>query len=167
MKVTNNSQALQGVQTSTGTVFIRPGDSKDVALTKAQAERAGRLRFLALKGSPIEDPAPSSERVGADAKGRVYLKVEEFNAMREQFEVRDADIDRLQKENDDLRKQISAKAQTPEQRLKAEHHGGGKFNVTEGETVHLSGLSKADADAFNAMSDEDKAKFVEGRKAAS
>lgn len=44
--------------------------------------------------------------------------------------------------------------------LKAEHHGGGKFNITEGEKVLVSGLSKADADAFNAMSDEDKAAFV-------
>lgn len=49
--------------------------------------------------------------------------------------------------------------------LKAEHHGGGKFNVTQGETVHLSGLSKADADAFNAMSAEDKAAYVEAEKA--
>lgn len=44
--------------------------------------------------------------------------------------------------------------------LKAEHHGGGKFNITQGETVLLSGISKADADAFNALSDEDKAAFV-------
>lgn len=44
--------------------------------------------------------------------------------------------------------------------LKAEHHGGGKFNITEGEKTLLSGLSKADADAFNALSAEDKAAFV-------
>lgn len=44
--------------------------------------------------------------------------------------------------------------------LKAEHHGGGKFNVTNGETVLLKGLSKADADAFNDMSDEDKSAYV-------
>lgn len=44
--------------------------------------------------------------------------------------------------------------------LKAEHHGGGKFNVTQGEKVLLSGLSKDDADAFNALSDDDKAAFV-------
>jgi hypothetical protein len=56
------------------------------------------------------------------------------------------------------------KAKLPKPSLKAEHHGGGKFNVTEGETLHLSGLSKADADAFNAMSDEDKAAFVKAEK---
>lgn len=49
--------------------------------------------------------------------------------------------------------------------FKAEHHGGGKFNVTEGETVHLSGLSKADADAFNGMSPADQKAYVEAEKA--
>lgn len=45
--------------------------------------------------------------------------------------------------------------------LKAEHHGGGKFNVTQGENVIVTGLSKADADAFNAMSAEEKAAYVD------
>lgn len=52
----------------------------------------------------------------------------------------------------------------PDPALKAEHHGGGKFNVTEGETVHLTGLSKVDADAFNGLSDEDKRAYVEASK---
>ncbi len=46
--------------------------------------------------------------------------------------------------------------------LKAEHHGGGKFNITNGETVVSTGLSKADADAFNALSDEEKLAYVSG-----
>ena len=44
--------------------------------------------------------------------------------------------------------------------LKAVHHGGGKFKIVKGDDVLLSGLSKADADAFNAMSEEDKAAFA-------
>jgi hypothetical protein len=50
--------------------------------------------------------------------------------------------------------------------LKAEHHGGGKFNITKGEEVLLSGMTKADADAFNDLSDEDKAAFVADQKKA-
>lgn len=50
--------------------------------------------------------------------------------------------------------------------LKAEHHGGGKFNITKGEEVLLAGISKTDADAFNALSDEDKAAFVADQKPA-
>lgn len=57
-----------------------------------------------------------------------------------------------------------AKGKEADASLKAEHHGGGRFNITEVETVHLSGLSKADADAFNGMSDEDKRAYVEASK---
>lgn len=49
--------------------------------------------------------------------------------------------------------------------LKAEHHGGGKFNITKGEDVLAKGLSKVDADAFNALSDAEKAEYVQGLKA--
>jgi hypothetical protein len=47
---------------------------------------------------------------------------------------------------------------------KAVHHGGGKFNIVDGDTVLVTGLPKADADAFNAMSDEDKRAYVEASK---
>ena len=57
----------------------------------------------------------------------------------------------------------SKKGKTPatgDGALKAEHHGGGKFNITQGETVLLSGITKTEADEFNALSPEDKAAFV-------
>lgn len=44
--------------------------------------------------------------------------------------------------------------------LKAEHHGGGRFIITKGETVLAKGLTKTDADAFNSMSYGDKAAYV-------
>lgn len=50
--------------------------------------------------------------------------------------------------------------------LKAEHHGGGKFNITRGEEVLAKGLSKSEADAFNAMSDADKEAYAEAEAAA-
>ena len=49
--------------------------------------------------------------------------------------------------------------------LKAEHHGGGKFNITRGEAVLASGLSKKDADSFNSLTDDEKAEYVQGLKA--
>lgn len=51
-----------------------------------------------------------------------------------------------------------------EMSLKAEHHGGGKFNVTRGEETVLTGLTKVAADAFDAMSDEDQRAYVEASK---
>lgn len=45
--------------------------------------------------------------------------------------------------------------------LRAVHIAGGRFVIKkDGETIK-EGLNKADADAFNALSDEDKAAYVE------
>lgn len=45
--------------------------------------------------------------------------------------------------------------------LKASHHGGGRFVIKRDGEIIKEGLNKADADAFNALSDEDKAAYVE------
>lgn len=50
--------------------------------------------------------------------------------------------------------------EAPSAGLKAEHHGGGKFNITNGETVLAKGLSKSDADAFNSMTGDEQAAYV-------
>ncbi|MFI5409131.1 hypothetical protein [Kaistia sp. UC242_56] len=50
------------------------------------------------------------------------------------------------------------------QDLKAVHHGGGKFNIVDGDEVLVAGLTKADADAFNGLSDEDKKAYVDANK---
>lgn len=54
------------------------------------------------------------------------------------------------------------KAEKPvESGLKAVHIAGGRFVIKkDGETIK-EGLNKADADAFNALSDEDKAALVD------
>jgi hypothetical protein len=44
--------------------------------------------------------------------------------------------------------------------LKAVHRGGGSFSIMRGDEEVAEKLTKADADAFNAMSDEDKAAYV-------
>lgn len=56
------------------------------------------------------------------------------------------------------------KGNDKKEELKAEHHGGGRFRITHGEEVLSAGLSKAEADAFNAMSDEDKQAYIEAGK---
>lgn len=43
----------------------------------------------------------------------------------------------------------------------ASHKGGGKYSVMDGDEEKASGLSKDDAASFNAMSDEEKAAYIE------
>lgn len=44
--------------------------------------------------------------------------------------------------------------------LKAIHKGRGKYVITDGTGIVKEGLTKADADQFNALSDDDKAGYV-------
>jgi Uncharacterized protein conserved in bacteria (DUF2184) len=78
MKVVNNSKALQGVNTSKGVVYLRPGELKDVDFTKEGLEQARRLPFLALRGDKDDKAAADNERdelkKKADALGIDHAK---------------------------------------------------------------------------------------------
>lgn len=61
--------------------------------------------------------------------------------------------------------EIAGKAEKPtgeteEKPLKAVHHGGARFVIKQGDKIVKEGLNKAEADSFNAMSDEDKTAYV-------
>lgn len=145
-----------------GSIVVEPeiwAASKDHPVVKAMVD-AGTL---IVDGKGKKKPSASDDR---DENGDTA----EMAEMRQRF---DASFSALQTELEaekaktaDLQAEIAALKQgSAPVAFKAEHHGGGKFNVTEGETVHLSGLSKADADAFNAMSAEDQKAYVEAEKA--
>jgi len=52
-------------------------------------------------------------------------------------------------------------------KLEAKHRGGGSYSVLDGEGDEvLEKLSKADAEAFNAMSAEDQAEYIKAAKAS-
>lgn len=44
--------------------------------------------------------------------------------------------------------------------LEAKHRGRGSYSVMDGDVEVMEGLTKADADAFNALSDDDKEAYV-------
>jgi hypothetical protein len=53
------------------------------------------------------------------------------------------------------------KASDPnDEKLEAKHRGGGRFSIMRGDAEIKDGLSKADADAFNGLSVEEKAEYV-------
>jgi len=60
MRITNNSQATQGVHTDKGPVYIKAGQTLDVDLTESGLKFARRLPFLAIAGAPKEAPAAAA-----------------------------------------------------------------------------------------------------------
>lgn len=169
MQITNSSGARQGVHTTNGLVWLKPGETRDdLVLSHTEAERAGRLPFLILSGEPVGDAISSATaQEGGDSA--------EMAALRRQFDASWADLlakkqdletqlgDRTRElaaartEIEDLRR---AMVTTPI-KLEAKHRGGGSYSVmdADGKEV-LEKLSKADAEAFNAMSVEEQAEYV-------
>jgi hypothetical protein len=55
MKVTNNSNALQGVHSKNGVVYIAAGASKDVSLSEEGLKLAKRLPFLSIEAEEANE----------------------------------------------------------------------------------------------------------------
>lgn len=149
-KVTNVSPGPRGLHTKGGLVFVDPRQVWEGEIDDAALKSALDTGWF-VKG---EKKAPGDE---GDSEEVVGLKT--------QLAERDQQITELRTKLEAAEKAVSEAGNSNQTAaLKAEHHGGGKFNVTQGEAVLLSGLSKAEADDFNSKSDEDKAAYVEASK---
>lgn len=120
-----------------GTQAVKSGTSD------ADAKRIKELEAEIAKLTKRDENGDTEEMAALRAKFD-----EAWKGLSDKFEKATADLAALQAQH----------------ALKAEHHGGGKFNITKGEDVLAKGLSKADADAFNAMTDAEKAEYVKGLK---
>lgn len=130
----------EGDITAFGVTFPE-GKTIDVD-AKAAAKMDGNP-FFEVKGFTADtDPKASDELVEA-----LKVETDKVADLTSKLEAANAEIEALKKP-------------TPDAGLKAEHHGGRFFNITRGEVVVAEGLSKADADAFNELSDDDKAAYV-------
>lgn len=61
--ITNNSQALQGVHTTGGVVYIQPGKTVQVELANGEQEHVAGLSFLDVKGDAPKTAAKSVKPV--------------------------------------------------------------------------------------------------------
>lgn len=66
MKVTNNSAIRQGVHTTTGVVFIHPGQSRDVELTAAGEKFVDASADLVIDGRTRKGSKADGEPKTAD-----------------------------------------------------------------------------------------------------
>ncbi len=148
-KISNATPGPRGLHTKAGLVWIEGYQTVEAEFENKEQLQAALDTGWFVKG---ERKAPG----GDDGSDVASLKAEVDRLTRANAV--------LETENGELKAAVEAAKGSQSTSLKAEHHGGGKFNVTEGETVHLSGLSKADADKFNELDDEAKRAFVSERK---
>ncbi|TQX91311.1 hypothetical protein EQW76_00830 [Rhizobium sp. rho-13.1] len=101
MKVTNNSEALQGVHTLGGVAYILPGETREVDLNADQADRAAKLAFLTLEGNPVKGEVKST------LLNTVDVPDNEIDQLRQQLESSTADVSRLNSSLDDALAEIT------------------------------------------------------------
>lgn len=159
MKITNNSAAPQGIHAVSGLVWLKPKETKDMELDEAQAKRVAELEFLSVEGKPGKaSPAARSDGAALKAKdaeiAELTKRVQELEA---EVKAKDEQIAKL---GDDGKSGDATK-------FEAKHRGGGSYSVLDAEGNEVvEKLDKDGAEKFNALSDEDKAKFVDANKKA-
>lgn len=121
-------------------------EGKAVEIDAKTAAKLDGNPFFEVDGFKAEtEPKGSDELVKA-----LKVETDKVADLTSKLEAANAEIEALKKP-------------APDTGLKAEHHGGSKFKITRGEEVVAEGLSKADADAFNALSDTEKAEYVKAK----
>lgn len=154
-----------------GSIVVEPeiwAASKDHPVVKGMVDAGA----LIVDGKGKKKPVAADDRdENGDTTEMAEMRARfdaSFSAVTTELQAEKGKVAELEKAVADRDAEIATLKQGgPSIAFKAEHHGGGKFNVTEGETVHLSGLSKADADKFNAMTADEQKAFVEANKAQS
>lgn len=175
MLITNTSRALQGVHSTSGLVFIEAGKSQEVDVAPDYLDRLKSLPFLTL-GGKAADTADAEFVDGRDANGDTPEMAQlrgmfdaSWNGLKADHEKATADLvaanaeiatlkDRvaeLELENEELTKRIPAQV-IPE----AKHRGAGSYSIMEGDTEIREKLTKDQAEAFNALDAEGRAKWL-------
>lgn len=144
MKITNISRASQGVHSTTGLVFIEPGETKDIEVAEDHVKRVKASAFLSLDGMPKAD-------AGADQSADIIAAKDA-----EIVQLKDR-VAELELELEELRKPVA-----PE----AKHRGAGSYSIMEGETEIREKLTKDQAEAFNKLDADSKAKWLTDNPAA-
>lgn len=176
MKVTvkNISKAPQGIHTLGGLVTLEPGQGQRTFEVRPDvAERLQRQTKL-FAVSDVRKGEGDDQSLLTAGPSDIALRAAEIDqAMRNELDKRDKRIAELEKtiELRDARIAELEKGAQPKQKPKAEagsaekfeakHRGAGSYSIMNaaGEEVGER-LTKADAEAFNALSDEDKIAYL-------
>jgi hypothetical protein len=103
MKLTNTSGARQGVRTTKGLVWLKPGEAReDLELTEEQARRADRLPFITVEGEAMSNP----NRQGAISQADREALRRQFDQMRARILDLEGRLESAEAGNSDLAEKL-------------------------------------------------------------
>lgn len=143
MKIKNVSPGPRGFNSVSGPVLLDPGEETEAKVFEREKEHIEATGWFEVSGDYTANPESAVATVAQAAPAAN----DELEALKRQLAERDAELAKLKGGN------------SPS--YEAKHRGGGSYSVidSEGKEV-LEKLSKEDAEAFNAMSAEDRAAYV-------
>lgn len=149
MKFTNISAGPRGLNTKAGTVLVEPRQSIDVEIEAAEK------KIALASGWFIEGDAPKAKEEAGESVAALQAQVAERDASI-------ADLNKAVTDRDTIIADLKAKlakhdgATGPE----AKHRGAGSYSIMEGEAELRDKLTKDQAEAFNALGADGKAKWL-------
>ena len=154
LTITNTQKGPRGVNTVAGPALVEPGETVELKVYEREKEHLRASGWFEFKGSFEPNPA-----VAAASPSAAPASTDDKNA---------ASIARLTEQVSALTAALSAAMQrgapseTPaaSSALVAKHAGGGAWFVYDGEEKVSESMSKEDAEAFNKLSDDEKAALV-------
>lgn len=178
MRVHNKTKTPKGIHTLKGVVRVNPGQVKDgIKLTDEQAERV-RALGMEVSGNPLSPKEIAELQGQAEAKRPAddVRPVDNTDAVRLKADLA-AEVktsERLRKDNERLAGELKTaqermakleggdkKPATP--KYSADQAEDKKWYIFDAQDEPISdAISKKDAEAFNAMTNEEKAEYVEG-----
>lgn len=160
MTITNTSRASQGVHTTKGLAFVEAGQTVELDVADGYLPRLENLPFFKLNGEAEAETVAddvgdgTAPDISALRAANEQLSADLGKANAEVTSLKDK-IAELELENEELAKRVPP-AVPPE----AKHRGAGSYSIMDGETEIREKLTKEQADAFNALDGEGRAKWL-------
>lgn len=165
MKITNISKGPRGVNAVAGPVLIEPGDTVDVSVYEREKDAIDGSGWFETKGSFAPNPGqPDAAKVERDDNG----DTPEMTEMRRRFDAAFAEqgekliaAEGRISELEALQKAAQNPAAPPAVTYEAKHRGAGSYSIMDSTGKEVSEkMTKEDAEAFNALSAEERAAYV-------
>lgn len=165
MKITNTQPGPRGVNTTTGAVLIDPKQTVDVKVYAREKEGMESSGWFEIKGDyePNPDAPASHAGKGGDDVAGLKAKITDLEA---QIVSKDAEIAALKAGDGSGEGNGAGDGKSGSTGSYAvSEKSAGWFVVTQDGKEVTKSLRKDAVDGFDALSDGDKAKFVEANKA--
>jgi hypothetical protein len=159
MKITNTQMGPRGFNAVSGPMLVEPGETVEAKIHAREKEHLEATQWFKVSGS--YEPDPNTVGAIAVAEAPAGKKGE---AMAKRLEESEARVTELEAEiatlKDELAKAREASTSGQATGPTAQHRGGGRYFVMDGDQTVGEAMTKDDAEAFNALSAEDKVVYL-------